>query len=131
MLIYSAGHRAFKIDLSFSPNMVAEPAKQAYMLLPNQPNLVAMMEVYKEDQHRAQHQASARLPPPTAGAPGPLHGMGPTAGTGAVLFALRVYPLNPVLSAAIHPSCVVTANLERMEADVAISGVPSCLCWHQ
>ena len=120
MLIYSAGHRAFKIDLSFSPDTVAELAKQARMLLPNQPNTVAALEAYKEDRRRAQQWASAQLPPPPAGTPGPSHGVGPAGGAGAVLSALQARPPRPELSTAIHPSRVGAADLERMEADVVM-----------
>ena len=131
VLIYSAGHRAFKIDLSFSPDTVAELAKQARMLLPNQPNSVATLEAYKEDRRRAQQRASVQLPPPPADTPGPSHGVGPAGGTGAALPASRAHPPRPELSPAVHPSRVGTANLERMEADVAMTGVSSCLWRHQ
>ena len=87
VLIYSAGHRAFKIDLSFSPDTVAELAKQARMLLPNQPNSVATLEAYKEDHRRAQQRASVQLPPPPADTPGPSHGVGRAGGAGTALSA--------------------------------------------
>ena len=127
MLIYSAGHRAFKIDLSFSPDTVAELARQARILLPNQPTSVATLEAYKEDRRRAQQRASVQLPPPPAATPGPSHGVGPAGGAGAAPSASQARPPRPELSPAIHPSCVGTANLERMEADVAMTGVSSRL----
>lgn len=101
------------------------------MLLPNQPNSVATLEAYKEDSRRAQQWASVQLPPPPADIPGPSHGVGPAGGAGAALSALRAHPPRPELSPAVHPSRVGTANLERMEADVAMTGVSSRLQRHQ
>ena len=127
VLIYSAGHSAFKIDLSFSPDTVAELARQARMLLPNQPTSVATLEAYKEDCRRAQQRTSVQLPPPPAAPPGPSHGVGPAGGAGTAPSALQAHPPRPELSPAVHPSRVGTANLERMEADVAMTGVSSRL----
>ena len=107
--------------------MVAELAKQTRILLPNQPNSVVTLEVYKEDRRRAQQQASVQLPPPPADIPGPSHGVGPAGGAGAALPASQARPPRPELSPAVHPSRVGTANLERMEADVAMTGVSSRL----
>ena len=97
------------------------------MLLPNQPTPVATLEAYKEDRRRAQQRASVQLPPPPADAPGSSHGVGPAGGTGAAISASWARPPRPELSPAVHPSRVGTANLEPMEADVAMTGVSSRL----
>ena len=47
-IIYVDGHRGFKINLAHSPSTVMELIKQAKMLIPNDPNSVAVLEAYRE-----------------------------------------------------------------------------------